>query len=137
MAKPVAPKIESVPSRDIQQIGRLQAEIDSLSELADRKAISRAAAADQIKQRQRAQLLLCKKAADTPTVVLSAQKKKAALEEATPIINGLNKRKAELEKAKGAASPTDASALAAELTEVEVDLAILKRAKYMLEHAPV
>ena len=137
MAKPVAPKIEMVPSQDIQQIGRLQAEIESLSELAKRRAISDTEAADQIKQRQRAQVLLCKKAVDTPTLVLSAEEKGAALAKAAPMIASLEKKQADLKKALKAGGAADISALATELSKVEADLAILNRAKYMLERAPV
>lgn len=132
MAKPVAPKMEKVPSQDIQQIGRLQAEIEGLGQLAKRDAISQADADDQIKQRQRAQVLLCKKTVDTPTLVLSAEEKRAAFTKATRMIETLNNTKKDLEEARKKASPSEASALEADLTRVGADLAILEKAKDML-----
>jgi hypothetical protein len=96
--KPMAPRTDVLQSRDVVQIMHIQAEIESLRELEKRKAISKGEADDQVKQRQRAQVLLFQKGLARTVPVLNGDEKKSAQKQMDDIIKSTKDRKTALNK---------------------------------------
>jgi hypothetical protein len=114
----MAPRTDVLQSRDVVQIMHIQAEIESLRELEQRKSISKVEADDQVKQRQRAQVLLFQKGLARTVPVLNGEEKKNAQKQMDDIIKSTKEKKATLDDdikaAEQAATDAQNAAKAAE-----------------------
>jgi hypothetical protein len=136
MAKAQAPRVATVESENLNQIMRIQTEIDSLDGLKNKNAIDDVELSNQVNQRQQAQLLLFRMSQNRPvSPTLAPGEKGILVGKMDEVINDRTKTKQKLEEELEKTAKEDSKGrrrIEVELDRIDGEIPLLKKVEAMI-----